>query len=86
MFGYGKVIYFWLFIVVIILFSLGGMFFLYEGWYKLGYLELLSFLFIVIGVLVFVIVVEGIFMWGCLWEVNKVCRGCSYWCWFRESC
>ncbi|MGB3621743.1 MAG: cation diffusion facilitator family transporter [Ketobacter sp.] len=83
--GYGKAIYFWSFIVAIILFSLGGMFSLYEGWHKLGHPEPLSSPLIAIGVLVFAIVAEGISMWGCLREVNKVRRGRSYWRWFRES-
>jgi len=32
--GYGKSIYFWSFLVAVILFSLGGMFSLYEGVHK----------------------------------------------------
>jgi Co/Zn/Cd efflux system component len=33
--GYGKVTYFWSFIVALLLFSLGGLFSIYEGWHKL---------------------------------------------------
>ena len=33
--GYGKAIYFWSFLVALMLFSVGGMFSLYEGWHKL---------------------------------------------------
>lgn len=83
--GYGKAIYFWSFIVAIILFSLGGLYSLYEGWHKLAHPEPLSYPFVAIGVLVFAIVAEGISMWGCLREVNKVRKGRSYWQWFRES-
>jgi divalent metal cation (Fe/Co/Zn/Cd) transporter len=33
--GYGKVTYFWSFIVALLLFSMGGLFSMYEGWHKL---------------------------------------------------
>jgi len=33
--GYGKVTYLWSFIVAIMLFSMGGLFSVYEGWHKL---------------------------------------------------
>ncbi len=83
--GYGKETYFWSFIVAIILFSLGGLFSLYEGWHKLAHPTPLSYPFVAISVLIFAIVAEGISMWGCLREINKVRRGRSYWHWFRES-
>lgn len=66
LFGWGWVMYFWLFLVVILLFSVGGMFFVYEGVYKFSYFELLKWLWLVLGVLVFGIVVEGILMCGCM--------------------
>ena len=37
--GYGKAIYFWSFLVAVILFSVGGMFSLYEGIHKLQHPE-----------------------------------------------
>lgn len=83
--GYGKSIYFWSFIVALILFSLGGLFSLYEGWHKLSHPEPLSYPFVAIGVLVFAIVAEGVSMWGCLREVHKVKGPRSYWRWFRDS-
>ncbi len=33
--GWGKAVFFWSFIVALVLFSLGGLFSLYEGWHKL---------------------------------------------------
>lgn len=83
--GFGKSIYFWSFIVAIVLFSLGGLFSIYEGWHKLSHPEPLSYPYVAIGVLLFAIVAEGVSMWGCVREVNKVRGGRSYWRWFRES-
>ena len=40
--GYGKAIYFWSFLVAVMLFSVGGMFSLYEGIHKLSHPEPLS--------------------------------------------
>ena len=50
--GYGKLSYFWSFIVAILLFSLGGLFSIYEGLHKLQHPEELSNLWIAISVLV----------------------------------
>src|SRR3954464_5596843 len=33
--GWGKAVFYWSFIVALVLFSLGGLFSLYEGWHKL---------------------------------------------------
>src|SRR2546430_17020890 len=32
--GWGKAVFFWSFVVALVLFSLGGVFSLYEGWHK----------------------------------------------------
>jgi cation diffusion facilitator family transporter len=83
--GYGKETYFWSFLVAIMLFSVGGLFSLYEGWHKLHEPEELSYPLLALGVLAFGIVAESFSMWGCLREVNKARRGRSLWQWFRES-
>ena len=83
--GYGKTIYFWSFIVALILFSMGGMFSVYEGIHKLQHPEPLSAPWLAIGVLIFSIIAEGISLWGCLREVNKVRGKRSLLTWFRES-
>jgi len=41
-FGYGKEIYFWSFLVALMLFTLGGVFSIYEGWHKLQQPEALT--------------------------------------------
>ena len=83
--GYGKAIYFWSFLVAVMLFSVGGMFSLYEGIHKLQSPEPLTQWWWAAGVLVFGIIVEGISMRACLQEVNKARAGRSMWQWFRES-
>lgn len=83
--GHGKAIYIWSFLVALLLFSMGGMYSLYEGWHKLHESEPLSSPWIAIGVLVFAILAEGVSMWGCLREINKVRGERSLVRWFRES-
>jgi cation diffusion facilitator family transporter len=83
--GFGKEIYFWSFLVALMLFSVGGMFSLYEGWHKLTSHEPLNRPWIAVGVLAFGIVAEGISMRACLVEVNKARGDQSLWRWFRTS-
>ena len=83
--GHGKEIYFWSFLVALMLFSVGGMFSLYEGWHKLHTHEPLSYPWVAVGVLAFGIVAESISMRACLVEVNKERGATSLWRWFRTS-
>src|SRR5258706_309676 len=83
--GFGKETYFWSFVVAIMLFSLGGLFSVYEGWHKLHNPEDLSYPLLALGVLAFGIVAEGFSMWGCLREVNKTRGEQSLWKWFQGS-
>jgi cation diffusion facilitator family transporter len=83
--GRGKEIYFWSFIVALILFSMGGLFSIYEGYHKLHAAEPLTRPFIALAVLLFAIVAEAVSLWGCVREVNKERRGRSYYRWFRET-
>ena len=83
--GQGKAVFFWSFIVAIVLFSLGGLFSLYEGWHKLHSTESLSYPWVAIGILVFGLVAETISLRACLHEVNKVRNNRTLWRWFRES-
>jgi len=83
--GYGKNTYFWSFVVAIILFSVGGMFSIYEGWHKLHDPHALSHPWVAIGVLVFAILAETVSFRACIIEVNKIRRGRNFWRWFRDS-
>ena len=83
--GHGKAIYFWSFVVALMLFSMGGLFSVYEGWHKLHEHEPLHQPWIAIGILSFSIVAESFSLWGCLREIAKVRQGQSLWRWFRDS-
>ena len=83
--GYGKETYFWSFIVAIMLFSVGGLFSVYEGWHKLHEPEELSYPLLALGVLAFGIAAESVSMWGCLREVNVSRGDQSLAEWFRNS-
>ena len=83
--GFGKSIYFWSFLVAVILFSVGGMFSMYEGVHKLLHPTPLSHPWIAVAVLSFAIVAESISLWGCLREIKKEQHGRNIVQWFRQS-
>ncbi len=70
--GYGKLSYFWSFIVALLLFSMGGLFSIYEGMHKFNHPEELSQIWVAIIVLIIAIVLEGGSLLGCLREIRKV--------------
>jgi cation diffusion facilitator family transporter len=83
--GYGKAIYFWSFLVAVMLFSVGGMFSIYEGIHKLQHPEPLKQWWWAVGVLVVSIIAESVSMRACLVEVNKARGSRSLVRWFRQS-
>jgi cation diffusion facilitator family transporter len=83
--GWGKALFFWSFIVALVLFSLGGLFSLYEGWHKLADPEPLRHAWVAIGILAFGLAAETVSLRACLKEVRKVQGDRTLWRWFRES-
>ena len=83
--GHGKAIYFWSFIVALILFSMGGLFSIYEGVHKLNSSEEISNPYIAIAVLLVSMLLEGASLWGCITQINKIRHNESLWKWFRNS-
>ncbi|MFK7989406.1 MAG: cation diffusion facilitator family transporter [Sandaracinaceae bacterium] len=80
-FGYKMESYFWSFIVAILLFSLGGLFAVYEGYHKLhevtaamaaGETPEMNYPEIAIGVLVVSILLEGASWWAATKLVNEL--------------
>jgi len=83
--GYGRAVYFWAFLVAVLLFTLGGMFSIYEGWHKLHQTEPISNAGIAIGVLLIAIVLEAFSLAGCVREIRKVSGTRTLWQFFRTS-
>ena len=84
--GHGKEIYFWSFIVALMLFSMGGLFSIYEGTHKLSSHEGLKSPMIAIIVLSISIVLESFSLYGCITQINKVKRkGVSLWQWAKNT-
>jgi cation diffusion facilitator family transporter len=83
--GYGKVVYFWAFLVAVLLFSVGGLFSVYEGWHKLHATDPISNPVVAIIVLAVSIVLESFSLAGCVREIRKVSGGMSLWKFFHVS-
>lgn len=83
--GHGRAIYFWSFIVALLLFSLGGLFSLYEGLHKLHDPQPLDHAWLALAILGFGVVAEGMSLWGAMREVEKIRGGQSLWQWFRHT-
>jgi len=83
--GHGKAIYFWSFIVAIMLFSMGGLFSIYEGIHKLDSTEQVSNPLIAIVVLSVSMLLEGASLWGCITQINKLRHGESLWTWIKNT-
>lgn len=83
--GFGKAVYFWSFIVALMLFSMGGLFSIYEGSHKLGRPEPMKDAWVALAILGFGIVAESVSLWGALREIDKERGQRGYWAWFRVS-
>lgn len=70
-FGYGMSVYFWSFMVAMLLFSIGGMFSIYEGIHKYNTPEPVHEIAWGIGILLFAIGLEGYATYSNIVELNK---------------
>ncbi|ASU56510.1 MULTISPECIES: cation diffusion facilitator family transporter [Nocardiopsis] len=78
-FGYGRERYVYAFMVAIVLFSLGGLFALYEAWHKISHPEpITSWQWVPVAVLLVAIVLESFAMRTAVKESNAV-RGKAGW-------
>lgn len=83
--GYGKLSYFWSFIVALMLFTLGGIFSIYEGVHKLGHPEPLTNVWIAVSVLAVAIVLEGFSLMGCLREISAIRGERPFTLWLKHT-
>lgn len=83
--GYGRVAYFWAFLVAVMLFTLGGLFSIYEGIHKLQAPEPMTRPWIAISVLVIGIALEGFSLFTAISVVRKIAQGRTLWNFFRTS-
>jgi len=83
--GYGKITYFWSFVVALLLFSIGGLFSIYEGWHKLHAPEPLNKVWIALVVLGVAIVLESASLLGALREIQKVRGGRPFLEWLEHT-
>ncbi len=84
--GYGRESFFWSFLVAILLFSMGGIFAIYEGLHKLsGPEQELKMPLVGIAILIVSILLETGSFYACLKEVKKQNTHGSLWQWFRKS-
>ena len=83
--GYGKVTYFWSFVVALLLFSLGGLFSIYEGWHKLHEPEPVTKLWVALVVLGVSILLEAGSLAGCLKEIKHLRGSKSFGYWLKNT-
>jgi cation diffusion facilitator family transporter len=84
-FGYGRERYFWSFVVAMVLFSLGGLFSIYEGANKILHPHELESVGWAIGVLVVAIVLESFSFRTAIVEARKVRGARGWWEYIRGS-
>ena len=83
--GFGREAFFWSFIVAVMLFSLGGLFAIYEGVHKLTDHSELTSPQIGLGILLFSIALETYSFYACIKEVQRQNRFGSLWKWLRQT-
>ena len=84
-FGYGPERYFWAFVVALVLFSMGGLFALYEGIEKLRHPHEIDSAAVAFGILAFAIILEGYSLRTAIKEANHVRPKSKSWWWFIRN-
>ena len=84
-FGYGPERYFWSFVVALVLFSMGGLFALYEGIHKLSDPHELDSPIVAYAILLFSLALEGLSLRTAVKEANHTRGGRSWWTYIRTA-
>lgn len=84
-FGYGRERYFWGFVVALVLFSLGSVFAITEGLYKIKNPEPLESPQWAIGILLFAVMAEGLSFRTAKREADKLRGDAGYWRFIRRA-
>ncbi len=71
--------------VALMLFSMGGLFSIYERVYKLHDPEPVKYAWVAVGILSFGVLAESASLWGALREINKERGELGLWRWLRTS-
>jgi len=83
--GFGRESYIWSMMVAITLFSVGGLFSIYEGWERLHESHGLENAEIALGILSIAVVMEFLSLKGALAAMDQERAGRGLWQWFRET-
>ena len=84
-FGYGRERYFWAFVVALVLFSMGGLFAIYEGIEKLRHPHEVESLAVAVVILLVAIALETFSLLTAVREANHVRGDQSWWTFVRRS-
>ena len=83
--GHGRATYFWSFIVTLMLFSLGGLFSIYEGYTKLRAQHAVETPSIAVAIVVVAMILEGVSLRVTLQQIAEVRGNASLLRWFRDT-
>jgi cation diffusion facilitator family transporter len=84
-FGYGRSRYFYSFVVALVLFTLGSVFALYEGYHKISHPEELTSPIVAVAILVIAIALEAYSFRTAVKESRPLKKGGSWWRFIRAS-
>lgn len=83
--GYGRVLYFWSFMVALLLFSGGGVFSIYEGIHKVLHPEPVERVLVAVGILSFSLLLEGGATLSNLREIGRRRRAKTFFRYLRDT-